>query len=161
VHGDYHLGQVLHTASGFAIIDFEGEPARTLADRRRKRSPLADVAGILRSYHYAAYGVLGGDVPGSDIRPDDRALLEPWARAWYAWVGSRFVAGYLEVEGIRALLPAASSDLGALLELHLLEKALYELGYELNNRPDWVAVPLRGIIDLLGTQKGEASSSAL
>jgi maltose alpha-D-glucosyltransferase / alpha-amylase len=150
VHGDFHLGQVLRTADGFAIIDFEGEPARALADRRRKRSPLADVAGMLRSYHYAVHGVLGGDVPGSDIRPADRERLEPWARAWYAWVGSRFVAGYLEVGAVRELLPTASSDLGALLELHLLEKALYELGYELNNRPDWVAVPIRGILDLLG-----------
>jgi maltose alpha-D-glucosyltransferase/alpha-amylase len=151
VHGDYHLGQVLTTGSDFVIIDFEGEPARPLAERRRKRSPLTDLAGMLRSIHYAAFGVLAGDVPGSEVRPEDRRLLEPWAHAWYRWCGSRFVRGYLATTGISALLPAGRDELEALLDVHLLEKALYEVAYELNSRPAWLGVPLRGVLDQLGT----------
>ena len=145
VHGDYHLGQVLNTGLDFAIIDFEGEPQRTPAERRRKRSPLADVAGMLRSFHYAAFGVLGGDVPGSEVRPDDVAFLRPWAEAWYAWTSAAFLDGYLAVISGSTLLPEEQDDLAALLDVHLLEKCLYELGYELNNRPSWVAVPLVGL----------------
>ncbi len=145
VHGDYHLGQVLNTGLDFAIIDFEGEPQRTPAERRRKRSPLADVAGMLRSFHYAVFGVLGGDVPGSEVRPDDVSFLHPWAEAWYAWTAAAFLDGYFNAVADTALLPEEASDLAALLDVHLLEKCLYELGYELNNRPSWVAVPLVGL----------------
>ena len=151
VHGDLHLGQVLCLGHGkdFGFIDFDGEPARAPGERRRKRSPLADVAGMVRSFHYAAYAVLGALVPGSKMSAKQRALLGPWARAWVLWAASRFVAGYLEVEGIRRLLPESVAELDALLDAHLLEKALYELGYELDNRPSWVAIPLRGVIELV------------
>ncbi len=155
-HGDYHLGQVLHTGKDFVIIDFEGEPARPLGERRLKRSPLRDVAGMLRSFHYAAAAALSGRATGG-IRPEDLAALAPWARAWYEWVASTFLRAY--VEGVSAarvtppLAPRARADLALLLDAFLLEKAVYEVGYELNNRPTWVGIPLRGILDVLESGK--------
>jgi maltose alpha-D-glucosyltransferase/alpha-amylase len=149
VHGDYHLGQILYTGKDFAIIDFEGEPLRSLADRRRKRSPIADVAGLLRSFHYAVYGVLIGELPGSQTRPEDVPVLELWAPVWYAWTSSSFLGAYLKTVEPAGLLPTQHDQLELLLDVHLIEKSLYELGYELNNRPGWVRVPLRGILDVL------------
>jgi len=148
-HGDYHLGQILYTGKDFVIIDFEGEPMRSLSDRRRKRSPLADVAGMLRSFHYAVYGVLSGELPGSQTRPEDVRVLELWAPVWYAWVSSSFLGAYLKAVEPAQLLPTDRKQLELLLDVHLIEKSLYELGYELNNRPGWVGVPLRGILDVL------------
>jgi maltose alpha-D-glucosyltransferase/alpha-amylase len=148
VHGDYHLGQVLYTGRDFVIIDFEGEPMKPVTARRIKRTPLKDVAGMLRSFHYAAFTVLLGTGPGGFVRPEDVPLLEPWARFWTQSVSAAFLRSYLET-GARALLPAAPRDLQLLLDVHLLEKALYELGYELNNRPEWAAVPLTGLLELM------------
>jgi maltose alpha-D-glucosyltransferase/alpha-amylase len=146
IHGDYHLGQVLYTGSDFVIIDFEGEPARPLAERRIKRSPLQDVAGMLRSFHYAAFAPLLGErpVPAKDLR-----RLSSWAEMWNAWVSSRFLADYFATSGEAAYLPPSRAETNSLLELHLLEKAIYELGYELNNRPTWVGIPLQGLSGLL------------
>ena len=155
VHGDYHLGQVLYTGKDFHIIDFEGEPARTPADRRRRKSPLFDAAGMLRSFHYAVHGVLMGDVPGTQVRPEDLPLLSPWAPVWYAWVGSAFLGAYLDAVAKADLLPHDEESLQLLLDVHLLEKSLYEVGYELNNRPGWVRIPLRGILDVLGPVEDE------
>ena len=155
-HGDYHLGQVLNTGTDFVIIDFEGEPQRTLAERRRKRSPLADVAGMLRSFHYAVFGVLTGEMPGSDLRPEDIPLLEPWAEAWYGWVGAAFLEGYFEAVEPADILPSTPEGLALQLDVQLLEKALYEVSYELNNRPDWVAIPLRGVQAVLDSQSAPA-----
>ncbi len=140
------------TIEDFVIIDFDGEPGRSPADRRRKRSPLADVAGMLRSLHYAAQGVLLAELPGSPTRRKDVPFLELWADYWYAWVGNAFVGGYLEPLQASPLLPVDPVKLATLLEVHLLEKALYELSYELNNRPSWVGIPLRGILSVLGTE---------
>jgi maltose alpha-D-glucosyltransferase/alpha-amylase len=148
-HGDYHLGQILYTGKDFVIIDFEGEPLRSLTDRRRKRSPMADVAGMLRSFHYAVYGVLSGELPGSQTRPEDVPVLELWAPVWYAWVASSFLGTYLKTIEPAQLLPTGREALELLLDVHLVEKSLYELNYELNNRPTWVRVPLRGILDVL------------
>jgi maltose alpha-D-glucosyltransferase/alpha-amylase len=149
VHGDYHLGQVLYTGSDFYIIDFEGEPARSPRERRRLRSPFADVAGMLRSLHYAAFGVLTMPLPGAHIRPEDKEQLEPWAQHFFHACGHSFLSAYLgHTEGA----PFASTDpqqMQTLLEIHLLEKALYELLYELNNRPQWAELPLRGLLALL------------
>jgi maltose alpha-D-glucosyltransferase/alpha-amylase len=147
-HGDYHLGQVLYTGRDFVIIDFEGEPSRPVTARRIKRTPLRDVAGMLRSFHYAAFTVLLGTGPGGFVRPEDVPVLEPWARFWTQSVSAAFLGSYLET-GARQLLPRNAPDLQILLDAHLLEKALYELGYELNNRPDWVAVPLTGPLELM------------
>ncbi len=142
IHGDFHLGQVLFTGKDFAIIDFEGEPARSLSERRLKQSPLRDVAGMIRSFHYAAQTALAHHVAG---RPTDLPLLEPWAEACYHYVGCRFLKGYLDRISGSSLVPSGRQDFETVLGAFMLDKALYELAYELNNRPDWVALPLKGI----------------
>lgn len=153
VHGDYHLGQVLFTGKDFIIIDFEGEPARALSERRLKRSPLVDVAGMLRSFHYAAHGAL---FLHASVRDEDIPTLEPWAELWYHHISSAFLRSYLESFGHAPIVPRNSGEIETLLDAFLLEKAVYELGYELNNRLDWVVIPLRGIKKILrGSVKGE------
>jgi trehalose synthase-fused probable maltokinase len=144
IHGDYHLGQVLRTEEDFVILDFEGEPARTLAERRAKQSPLRDVAGMVRSFSYAAYAGLFAFT----LTPDDYALLEPWADTWQHWVSRAFVASYRATVGASAIVPA-SPAFERLLDVFIVEKALYELGYELNNRPDWVRIPLTALLKTL------------
>ena len=148
IHGDFHLGQVLYTGKDYFIIDFEGEPARPLTERRIKRSPLRDVAGMLRSFHYAAYTSLFGHLGGA-IRTEDLAALEPWARLWNVWISSAYLASYLHHAASGGFLPTKAEHTKIVLEIYLLEKALYELGYELNNRPDWLHIPLAGIRQLL------------
>jgi maltose alpha-D-glucosyltransferase/alpha-amylase len=145
LHGDYHLGQVLWTGEDFLIIDFEGEPGRPLSQRRFKRNPLRDVAGMLRSLQYAAQSALHD----GRRRPEDLARLDPWADAWAGWMGGAFLAGYLERAAGQRFVPKQDEDLALLLEFFLLEKCVYEIGYELNNRPDWVAIPLRGLLALI------------
>ncbi|HYP41631.1 MAG TPA: putative maltokinase, partial [Chloroflexia bacterium] len=140
-HGDYHLGQVLYTGSDFAIIDFEGEPVRSLAERRRKHSPLKDVAGMLRSFHYAAYAALFSELE----KGADTQRHEPLASAWGLWVSAAFLREYLAVARQGSFLPANEEDLRVLLDAHILEKAVYELIYELNNRPNWVRIPLQAL----------------
>jgi maltose alpha-D-glucosyltransferase/alpha-amylase len=149
-HGDYHLGQVLRTGNDFVIIDFEGEPSRPLSERRIKRSALRDVAGMLRSFHYAPYAVVFGQAHSSVIRSEDEPLLEAGAQFWYRWVGAAFLRAYLAESATGEHLPKSTAELQVLLDAHLLEKALYEIAYELNNRPEWVRIPLRGVLDLLG-----------
>ncbi len=146
VHGDYHLGQVLYTGKDYIIIDFEGEPARTLGDRRLKRSPLRDVAGMIRSFHYAAYLAL---MKGADIRAEDVPMLEPWAELWYRIMTAVFLRAWLDEMKTSDLVPESREDIQILLDTFLLDKAVYELGYELNNRPDWAIIPIRGIRHLL------------
>ncbi|MBI4497437.1 MAG: putative maltokinase, partial [Chloroflexi bacterium] len=148
-HGDYHLGQVLYTGKDFVIIDFEGEPARSLSERRLKRSPLRDVAGMLRSFHYAPHAALLGQATGVVFRPEDEAVLEPWARCWHRWISAAFLKAYLKTAAGAPFLPKEPADLQVLLETYLLEKAMYEVRYELNSRPDWVRIPLQGILELV------------
>ncbi|MGE0401675.1 MAG: maltose alpha-D-glucosyltransferase [Kofleriaceae bacterium] len=143
-HGDYHLAQVLWTGEDFKIIDFEGEPGRPLSQRRVKRQPLRDVSGMLRSLRYASAAALR-----SSQRPEDIPRMEPWAHAWTHWVTASFLGGYLEKAQGTRLLPRTDADLALLLEFFLLEKCIYEIGYELNNRPDWVEIPLRGLLELM------------
>jgi maltose alpha-D-glucosyltransferase/alpha-amylase len=147
-HGDYHLGQVLYTGRDFVIIDFEGEPARTINERRQKRSPLRDVAGMLRSFHYAAYTALYDQQERGLIGVDD-PQPERWVRYWYQWTSVSFLRAYFETVDGADFLPAGREEREMLLDIFLLDKAVYELGYELNNRPDWVHIPLRGITDLM------------
>ncbi len=149
IHGDYHLGQVLYTGSDFVIIDFEGEPARPLTERRLKRSPLQDVAGMLRSFHYAAHAPLLTATGTVKIDESNRHNLNRWAELWSKKVSDRFLEEYLTAAGKAAFLPASRAEIMALLQLYVLEKAVYELGYELNNRPAWVAIPLEGISQTL------------
>jgi maltose alpha-D-glucosyltransferase/alpha-amylase len=147
VHGDYHLGQVLWCEEDFVILDFEGEPARPIEERRLKQSPLKDVAGMVRSFSYAAYaGLFVHTKPRGDFEQ-----VEPWARIWHLTAASAFLRAYFTAADGALFIPGAESQRDALLELFVLEKALYELDYELNNRPDWVRIPLRGISDLLRT----------
>ena len=141
-HGDYHLGQVLFTGKDFMIIDFEGEPARSFSERRLRRSPLRDVAGMIRSFHYAAYASLNRF---DTLRPEEEELMEKWAEQWYHYNAGFYLKAYLEEVKGTGLVPDSESDRELMLNTYLLEKAIYELGYELNNRPDWVIIPIRGI----------------
>ena len=147
-HGDLHLGQVLHTGTDYIFIDFEGEPARSLSERRLKRSPLRDAAGMLRSFDYAAHEALIRSASDGVFRPEDVPTLEPWARFWRQWVDSAYLRAYLEGIGPSGLVPREKSQLAILLPFLLLEKCVYEVAYELNHRPDWVQIPLRGVLEL-------------
>ncbi len=143
-HGDYHLGQVLLVRNDFFIIDFEGEPVRSFSERRTKHSPLKDVAGMLRSFNYAAYSALARVTAE---RPADRAALEPHARQWEQETRRAFLYAYSST-AIKAGLYPAWEEMRGLLELLELEKALYELRYELTNRPEWALIPLLGLREL-------------
>jgi len=145
IHGDYHLGQVLRVKTDFVILDFEGEPARPLAYRRTKQSPLKDVAGMLRSFSYSAYAALRNY---TSRRPEDLTRLEPWAQLWERSTAAEFLRAYREATQTAAFLPSDKAAFRQLLDMHLLDKALYELKYELNNRPTWVRIPLVGILSL-------------
>lgn len=144
-HGDYHLGQILWSGHDFIILDFEGEPSRSLTERREKQSSLKDVAGMLRSFHYAAYA---GLFTFTTDRPHDLAALEPWAELWRQWTSATFLGAYRRTMHGRGIVPDDAEAFAELLDSYLLEKAYYELSYELNNRPTWVRIPLGGIIDL-------------
>ena len=145
-HGDYHLGQVLFTGDDFVIIDFEGEPGRSAAERRYKRSPLRDVAGMLRSFAYAVDSALGSE----RVRPEDRPRLAPWAEAFRAWVCVDFVRTYLAGIDGQAYAPRTAASARTLLEFFELEKAIYEVNYELNNRPAFIDIPLTGLLRIAG-----------
>lgn len=146
IHGDYHLGQALFTGKDFIILDFEGEPARSYSERRLKRSPLRDVAGMVRSFHYAAYGSL---FLNEQVRKEDIESLVPYVELWYYYMSGYFMHAYLETVKGHAFIPDNKEDWDIMIQTYLLEKAIYELNYELNNRPDWVIIPLRGIQSLM------------
>jgi maltose alpha-D-glucosyltransferase/alpha-amylase len=145
-HGDLHLGQVLYDGRDFVFIDFEGEPAMSMGVRRLKRPALYDVCGMLRSFHYAMTRALHDD----HVRPEDRARIRPWAEAWHDWVCATYLGAYLKRAGDAPFIPRGREGLEALIHIHLLDKCAYELSYELNNRPDWVQVPLEGLRTLAG-----------
>ena len=153
VHGDYHLGQVLWTGKDFVILDFEGEPAVALSERRIKRSPLRDVAGMMRSFHYAAYAGLYQHVERGSLPPENLTGFEPWARCWNRVVGGAFLRSYLGAMGSSEVLPSSTEHRQVMLQAYVLNKAVYELGYELNNRPDWLRIPLQGILELMEHDK--------
>ena len=144
-HGDYHLGQVLRTAgSDFMVIDFEGEPSRSLDERRRKTSALRDVAGMLRSFAYAAATLM--QQSGGGKRPMDRPTLEVRAGRWERDARTAFLKGYFAApeNAAEGLLPRNAKNAERLLSVFETEKVFYELMYELNNRPDWAWIPMRG-----------------
>ncbi|MEZ5963129.1 MAG: maltose alpha-D-glucosyltransferase [Planctomycetota bacterium] len=150
-HGDFHLGQVLCAGTDFVIIDFEGEPARPLGERRLKRSPLRDVAGMIRSFHYASLSALASFLAKQPYGEAERARLQEWASMWWTWVAAEFLGEYLRTAEKAPFLAACPrEEVATLLGLFCLEKAVYELGYELDNRPDWVHIPLAGIRQALG-----------
>jgi maltose alpha-D-glucosyltransferase/alpha-amylase len=146
-HGDYHLGQVLKTEAGWMVIDFEGEPARPAAKRRAKHAALRDVAGMLRSFNYAVHHCLAG-------RPESgREGLAAWLEVWEHLVSEAFLGGYLVAVAASAhpLVPAAPEALRQACTVFQLEKAVYELGYELAHRPEWVSIPAGGILAVVQT----------
>ncbi len=151
-HGDYHLGQVLFTGSDFVIIDFEGEPDRPIAQRRLKRSPLRDVATMLRSLDYASHADELGLIPGLGERnelPQSTSLVRHWLDYWLAWTSAALVRGYLAVMASSDLLSHDTEELRALLDIFLLERLVYELANDLQNRPEWARIPLHGLRQLL------------
>jgi maltose alpha-D-glucosyltransferase/alpha-amylase len=162
IHGDYHLGQILRVASAatgpeaepaarsgdFVLLDFEGEPARSLAERRQKQSPLKDVAGMIRSFSYVAHAGLNKFLAAEAPPNTDEENLAAWARQWQNSASSEFLSTYRETIAANPALLPAPQQAQRLLEAYLLEKALYELLYELNNRPTWLRIPIAGILSL-------------
>jgi maltose alpha-D-glucosyltransferase/alpha-amylase len=142
IHGDYHLGQVLVTRNDFVIIDFEGEPGHSMEHRRAKHSPVRDVAGMMRSFGYVQQSALRS-VAHNEA---EAARLTPLARAWELEVRAAFLSAYDAAARDAALYDSLQPGQG-LLGLFELEKALYELRYEIGNRPSWVGIPLQGILD--------------
>jgi maltokinase len=145
VHGDYHLGQVMRIETGWFVLDFEGEPARPLDERRQKTSPLKDVAGMLRSFHYAS------EVALTERDPGEREALEPVAVAWEQRNRQAFLDGYRDAKGIDDLLPADEEAITTVLLAFELDKAVYELAYERDHRPDWANIPLQAIRRAVGS----------
>jgi maltose alpha-D-glucosyltransferase/alpha-amylase len=147
-HGSFHLGQVLYTGKDFVLLMSEGEAARSAADRRVKRSPLRDVASMLRSLHYASAHEFYTGGTTSSVRREDLPALEPWARFWRTWVSAAFLQRYLATAAGAPFLPPPA-ELTAILDAYQIEKALYEIGFELDARPDWVRIPILGILELM------------
>ena len=146
IHGDYHLGQVLYTGTDYLIIDFEGEPESSITDRKIKHSPLKDVAGMIRSFHYAVCAKL---YFSNETKSVDPQRLQKSTDRWYKLITDAYVDAYLHTMGDISAIFGNRTEMNFLLQLHLLEKAVYELGYELNGRPDWVRIPLKGIQQVL------------
>ena len=154
-HGNYHLGQLLYTGKDFVVFDFERNTAQTIGERRIKRSPLRDVASMVRSFDYAVMSVLLGVASGKGrppgvIRPEDRLAVQPWATTWSNRVAREYVGSYLKHMEIAGLLPVTDKKSGYLLDVFLLEQALREIDYEIDTRPEWAIIPLHGALRLLG-----------
>jgi maltokinase len=147
IHGDLHLAQMIQSDTGWVVLDFEGEPGRERADRYTTSSPLRDVAGMLRSFHYVAA------VGRADWADEDNEL-DGLAAEWEARNRAAFLTGYLSVEGIEDLLPATAEDRDRVLAAFELDKAVYEVAYELSYRPDHVGVPLAGIARIVAAASG-------
>jgi maltose alpha-D-glucosyltransferase/alpha-amylase len=145
-HGDLHLEQILYTGKDVVIIDFEGPPAETLAERRRKHECLRDVAGMIRSFHYAAFTAL---LETAVIRPEDRPIAEPWADAWYRWVSGAYLHAYMEATAGMPFV-ATPEDQPLILDSHLIRKALHELRDELDHGAQTAAIPLAALVELAG-----------
>lgn len=153
-HGDYHLGQVLLTGTDVAIIDFEGEPARTLGERRARRSALSDVAGMLRSFHYASKRGARALLHAEKVPGVERTHLQAWAGAWYVWTAGNFVHAYRETLAAAGQLQDEDEEFGFVLQTCLLEKALSEVVYELGHRPEWRDVAFEGLLEALSWRFG-------
>lgn len=153
IHGDYHLGQVLNTGDDFVIVDFEGEPRRSLSERRLKRSALVDVAGMLRSFDYAVQSRLLKE------KVEDRLRLREAAERWRLTVSKIFIDAYLAEAGEAPYLPQDRADFDLMLKLFLLDKAIYEVGYELNYRPDFLSLPMGAIARILAYQGEPVTAS--
>ncbi len=146
IHGDYHLGQVLATQNDYIIIDFEGEPESSITDRKVKHSPLKDVAGMIRSYHYAISAKMLEEPITAKF---DAQSIQKVADRWYKLIQQTFMEKYLDTFGYPHPLFKNNNEINFLMLIYLLEKAVYELGYEINYRPDWVKIPLKGIVNVI------------
>ena len=146
IHGDFHLGQVLVCQDDLTIIDFEGEPESSIKQRKIKHSPLKDVAGMIRSYHYAVSAKLFNAEETAGL---DEKVLERAAERWYRLIRETYLEEYLNYFGPGHSLFRNNNEINYLLQFHLLEKSIYELGYEINYRPTWVKIPLKGIADVI------------
>ena len=149
VHGDYHLGQVLYTGKDFVMLDFEGDPGRPLSERRLKRSPLHDVAGMLDSFYHAAHAVLFGEAPGVIAKPESLDALEAWAKSWSRTVAADFLAAYLATPGIGELLPQNPEHIRELDRIFLIDLALRKLAFELTHAPERIRIPAHAINELV------------
>ncbi|MBV6342395.1 maltose alpha-D-glucosyltransferase [Candidatus Magnetobacterium casense] len=147
IHGDYHLGQLLYTGNDIIVTDFEGEPSKSINERRLKRSPLKDLAGMIRSFSYASYSTL---LKTDVFSAWDIDELKDYAHMWYICVSGIFINSYLEAIKKSPQLSFDQAEIKTLMRIYLLDKAVYEVGYELNNRLDMVIVPIRGIKSILG-----------
>ncbi len=156
IHGDYHLGQVLVARNDVYVIDFEGEPRRSLAERRTKDSPLRDVAGMLRSFDYAAWSTI---MQTEAVRPGAREQLLGLAMDWKERAERAFLTSYLEGIGLCPACPADAGDFRRLLTLFLIEKDCYEISYEDANRRAWLGVPGGGLVSLLGAEETGANGA--
>ena len=156
-HGDFDLNRVLYTGRDFVVLDFEGESSRTIGERRLKRTPLADVVCLVRSLHRAAASAFFRHVETVVISPDDVASLRRGAYAWYLWSSARFLKAYLAMASTRGFLPADRGELDLLWRALLMEQMLDELQRDLTDRPKWVEVPLRGILEQLGCHRSPIS----
>ncbi|MBE9187627.1 maltose alpha-D-glucosyltransferase [Microcoleus sp. LEGE 07076] len=152
-HGDFHFGQVLYTGKDFVIIDFGGERDRPLSERRMKRSPLRDVAGMLQSFNYAVTMALRNEVDSGMIRPENLSEMQEWANVWHRWVSLTFLKSYLSTAADASFLPKSVPELEVLLNAYILEKAVSELSYELQYRLDWAEIPLQRILQLLHIER--------
>jgi maltose alpha-D-glucosyltransferase / alpha-amylase len=148
-HGNYQLEEVLYTGKDFVIVDFEGEANRPLSERRMKRSPIRDIAGMVESFYYASRVALRREVESGVIRVENRERMEQWTQFLYYWTSVAFLKRYLKTAQNAAFLPHSPSDFQILFDAYLMEKAVYELGHELDNRPEWVDIPLKRILELL------------
>ena len=149
VHGSYHLGKLLYTGKDFVIADFQGEPFRSVSERTVKRSGLRDIASMLRSLHYAAHSALLKQVDRGIARREDLPRLEAWADLWYEWVAAAFVRSYLRVASRGTFLPKTKEELQVLLDAEVLETCVAELRYQLDNRLEWVRIPLRALLQFV------------
>jgi maltose alpha-D-glucosyltransferase/alpha-amylase len=149
IHGSLELGQALYTGKDFVLIDLEGEPDRPIGERRIKRSPLRDVAGMIESFYYASQSVWFGKIPGIIPVEGNTPALRQWAEVWFSWAAGEFLNGYLETPGIGDLVPVDPEELSILLNAYLLERAMREITSELVDRPEWIRVPVRAALGLL------------
>ncbi|MGN6553533.1 MAG: maltose alpha-D-glucosyltransferase [Verrucomicrobiota bacterium] len=154
-HGNYHLGHVLHTGKDIFILDFEGEPGRSLSERRIKRSPLRDIAGMIRSLDYAAHAALFQQREAGVLDDEQLRAVTPWAQFWSRWVSASFLGSYLSTVQESKLVPKSHADISVLLDAFVLDRALTEMGFDLSNRPNWLHVSLQSILQLMERSKAQ------
>jgi maltose alpha-D-glucosyltransferase/alpha-amylase len=148
IHGNLDLVKVLYTGKDFVFLDFEGEPARPISERRFKRSPFRDIASMVRSFHYATEAALRS----GRVRDEDVPSVRAHARVWERTIAGAFLSAYLEAAGQASFVPDSRDELGVLLDYFVLDKLLYEIGWTLDHRPDWLAIPLHGVLVAIGKE---------